>query len=102
MTYLKRFQNTILMTLLIRLFENLRRMLENNSNILFTIVGAWLLQDGAYSYHDFVAPFEEYEIQRVMRAYENSISINIHCCPEGEWTQDHLNGEQFSELCQVS
>ena len=77
-------------------------MLENNRKFLFTIVGAWLLQDGAYSYHDFVAPFEEYEIQRVMRAYENSISINIHCCPEGEWTQDHLNGEQFSELCQVS
>ncbi len=63
--------------------------------------GAWLLQDGAYSYNDFVTPFDEYEIQRVMRAYENSISINIHCCSEGEWAQEHINGEQFSEFCQV-
>lgn len=37
-----------------------------------------------------------------MRAYENSISINIHCCIEGDWTQEHINKEQFSEFCLVS
>ena len=36
-----------------------------------------------------------------MRAYENSITVNIHCCDEGEWTQDRINAEQFSEFCQV-
>lgn len=36
-----------------------------------------------------------------MRAYENSITINVHCCEEGEWTQDRIAKEQFSELCQV-
>ena len=63
--------------------------------------GAWALQDGAYPYNDFARSFEDYEIQRVMRAYENSISVNVHCCSEGDWTQEHINGEQFSELCQV-
>jgi hypothetical protein len=27
------------------------------------VSGSWLLQDGAYSYSDFVEPFEEYEVQ---------------------------------------
>ena len=36
-----------------------------------------------------------------MRAYENSITINLHCCEEGNWQQEHVNKEQFSEFCQV-
>ena len=36
-----------------------------------------------------------------MRAYENSISINVHCVSEGDWNQDNINKEQFSEFCQV-
>ena len=46
-----------------------------------------IVQDGVYSYEDFVTAFEEFEVQRVIRSYENSISINIHCCHEGNWTQ---------------
>ena len=61
----------------------------------------WFLQDGSYSYCEFSRTFEEYDIQRVMRAYENSITVNVHCCDEGEWTQDRINAEQFSEFCQV-
>ena len=72
-----------------------------NGGYTFAGTGHWVLQDGPYSYSDFTKAFEEYDIQRVMRAYENSISINIHCCSEGDWTQDHLNKEQFSEFCQV-
>ncbi len=58
-------------------------------------------QDGAYSYGEFIRTFAEYDVQRVMRAYENSITISLHCCKEGSWTQDRINGEQFSEFCQV-
>jgi hypothetical protein len=36
-----------------------------------------------------------------MRAYENSITINLHCCEEGNWQQEHVDKEQFSEFCQV-
>ena len=35
----------------------------------------------------FLATFDEYDVQRVMRSYENSISIHVHCCEEGEWKQ---------------
>jgi len=72
-----------------------------NGGYTFAGTGAWVLQDGPYSYSDFTKAFEEYDIQRVMRAYENSITINMHCCSEGDWTQDHVNKEQFSEFCQV-
>merc|ERR1712110_1390549 len=33
--------------------------------------------------------------------YENSITINLHCCEEGNWQQEHVDKEQFSEFCQV-
>lgn len=63
--------------------------------------GSWVLQDGAYTYSEFARTFEEYEVQRVMRAYENSISINLHCCEEGDFVQDRIDKEQYSEFCQV-
>ena len=46
-----------------------------------------LPQDGTYSFADFTTAFEEYDVQRVIRSYENSISISVHCCQEGEWKQ---------------
>jgi hypothetical protein len=44
-------------------------------------------QDGTYSFADFATAFEEYDVQRVIRSYENSISVAVHCCQEGEWKQ---------------
>ena len=44
-------------------------------------------QDGTFSFEDFATTFDEYDVQRVMRSYENSISIHVHCCEEGEWKQ---------------
>merc|ERR1711874_378616 len=63
--------------------------------------GSWILQDGVYSYEDFVTAFEEFEVQRVIRSYENSISINIRGCHEGNWTQETIGQEPFSKICQV-
>ena len=36
-----------------------------------------------------------------MRAYENSITVDLHCVDEGEWSQERLLREQFSEFCRV-
>ena len=47
----------------------------------------FVFQDGTFSFEDFASTFEEYDVQRVMRSYENSISIHVHCCEEGEWKQ---------------
>merc|ERR1712226_1532002 len=63
--------------------------------------GSWILQDGTFSFEDFATAFEEYDVQRVIRSYENSISINVHCCQEGEWKQDKIRQQQFAKLCQI-
>merc|ERR1711872_1199996 len=58
-------------------------------------------QDGTFSFEDFATAFEEYDVQRVIRSYENSISINVHCCQEGDWKQDKIRQQPFSKLCQI-
>merc|ERR1711868_139575 len=63
--------------------------------------GSWILQDGTFSFEDFADTFEEYDVQRVMRSYENSISINVHCCEEGEWKQDKIQHKSFAKLCKL-
>merc|ERR1712029_475339 len=63
--------------------------------------GSWILQDGTYSFTDFATAFDEYDVQRVIRSYENSISINVHCCQEGEWKQDKIQQQPFAKLCKV-
>merc|ERR1739848_157386 len=63
--------------------------------------GSWILQDGTFSFEDFSTTFDEYDVQRVMRSYENSISIHVHCCERADWTQDNISKQQFSKLCQV-
>merc|ERR1712170_169797 len=63
--------------------------------------GSWILQDGTFSFEDFAMTFDEYDVQRVMRSYENSISIHVHCCEEGEWKQDKLQNQSFAKLCKI-
>ncbi|XP_060525746.1 microtubule-associated protein futsch [Cylas formicarius] len=61
--------------------------------------GSWALQDGTFSYVDFAEAFQEIEVQRVIRAYENGISVDLHCSPEGEWSR--LPKEAFTKSCKV-
>merc|ERR1712183_593114 len=63
--------------------------------------GSWILQDGTFSFNEFATVFDEYDVQRVLRSYENSISIHVHCCERADWTQDNISKQQFSKLCQV-
>merc|ERR1712142_657525 len=63
--------------------------------------GSWILQDGTFSFEDFATAFDEYDVQRVIRSYENSISINVHCCQEGDWKQDKILQQPFAKLCQM-
>lgn len=58
-----------------------------------------LFQDGTFSLADFSEAFQENEVQRVIRAYENTITIDIHCSSEGDWTR--LPKEQFTKNCKV-
>jgi hypothetical protein len=45
--------------------------------------------------------FQEVEVQRVMRAYESTVTIDIHCSQEGDWSNLRLGKEPFSKLCRV-
>ncbi|KAK4881314.1 hypothetical protein RN001_004633 [Aquatica leii] len=61
--------------------------------------GSWILQDGTFSLTDFSEDFQEIEVQRVLRAYDNTISLDIHCSPEGDWTR--LAKEPFTKNSKV-
>merc|ERR1712142_747671 len=64
--------------------------------------GSWILQDGTFPFEEFVSVFGEYDVQRVIRSYENSISVHLHCCQRGDWSQEKINQQPFARLCQVS
>ncbi|VVC95953.1 unnamed protein product [Leptidea sinapis] len=62
--------------------------------------GSWIMQDGTFSLADFTDAYQENEVQRVIRAYENSISIDIHCSVAGgEWT--NLPNMPFVKHCKI-
>ncbi|XP_018566984.1 microtubule-associated protein futsch [Anoplophora glabripennis] len=65
----------------------------------FAANGSWALQDGTFSYADFAEAFLEIETQRVIHAYENGISLDLHCSPEGDWCK--LPKESFTKGCNV-
>jgi len=60
-----------------------------------------LSQDGTFSLADFTDAFVEPEVQRVLRAYENSVTVDIHCSPEGDWTTERIAKESFARSCKV-
>ncbi|KAF5300794.1 hypothetical protein FQR65_LT09097 [Abscondita terminalis] len=57
--------------------------------------GSWILQDGTFSLTDFSEAFQEIEVQRILRAYDNTISLDIHCSTEGDWSR--LSKEPFTK-----
>ncbi|XP_046626020.1 microtubule-associated protein futsch [Neodiprion virginianus] len=63
--------------------------------------GSWILQDGTFSLADFLDAFGEHEVQRVLRAYENSVTVDIHCAGVGDWTTSRLSKEACTRSCRV-
>ncbi|XP_013142495.1 PREDICTED: microtubule-associated protein futsch-like [Papilio polytes] len=62
--------------------------------------GSWIMQDGTFSLADFTDAYQENEVQRVIRAYENSISITIHCAAAGDWAK--LPQMPFVKHCKIT
>ncbi|KAE8749250.1 hypothetical protein FOCC_FOCC003957 [Frankliniella occidentalis] len=67
----------------------------------FAGTGSWILQDGTFSYADLSELFHEPDVQRVLRAYENSVSVDVHCCAEGPWRDASASAQPFSRYCKV-
>lgn len=64
-------------------------------------VTLFFFQDGTFSLADLIDAFLENDVLRVLRAYENSVTVDIHCAPEGEWSTARMRKESFSKLCRV-
>lgn len=62
----------------------------------------FLLQDGTFSLSDYMDLWSEPEVQRLLSAYKGDIKVSMHCTSEGGWTQDRLDKEHFSRMCQVT
>lgn len=61
--------------------------------VLCDINLTYLIQDGTFSLADFLDTFSEHEVQRVLRAYENSVTVDIHCAGAGDWSTSRLSKE---------
>lgn len=57
-------------------------------------------QDGTFSVSDFTDAFQENDVQRVLRAYPDTITMHIHCPPVGDWKQ--LPQKRFAKLCRIA
>lgn len=58
-----------------------------------------LLQDGTFSVSDFSEAFQEHDVQRVLRAYPNTITMDIHCAASGLWNV--LPEKNFAKCCKI-
>lgn len=58
-----------------------------------------MLKDGTFSVLDFCDAFLENEVQRVLRAYPDTITIDIHCAQLGHWSS--LPDKNFTKLCKI-
>ncbi|XP_011299189.1 microtubule-associated protein futsch [Fopius arisanus] len=67
----------------------------------FSENGSWILQDGTFSLADFLDAFNEHDVQRVLRAYENSVTVDINCAAIGEWSVQRLSKEPCTRSCRV-
>lgn len=56
-------------------------------------------QDGTFSVSDFIEIFHKHDVQRVLYAYPDTISINIHCSDSGLWNA--LPDKSFAKICKI-
>ncbi|KAK0161598.1 hypothetical protein PV327_010053 [Microctonus hyperodae] len=63
--------------------------------------GSWILQDGTFSLADFLDAFNEHDVQRVLRAYENSVTIDINCANIGDWSGQRLTKDPSIRSCRI-
>lgn len=74
-------------------------MLKKFINFAFTVGQSEHFQDGTFSVLDFCDAFLENEVQRVLRAYPDTITIDIHCAQLGHWSS--LPDKNFTKLCKI-
>lgn len=56
-------------------------------------------KDATFSVSDFSEALQDYEVQRVLRAYPDTISMEIHCATSGHWNK--LPEKSYAKLCKI-
>lgn len=63
-------------------------------------INFFLFQDGTFSVSDFAEAFQEHEVQRVLRAYPDTVSMDIHCdSSAGLWSV--LPDKSYAKTCKI-
>lgn len=71
-------------------------------NIFFSIFlfFRYCSQDGTFSVSDFAEAFQEHEVQRVLRAYPDTVTMDIHCdSSAGLWSA--LPDKNYAKTCKI-
>ncbi|XP_037050121.1 microtubule-associated protein futsch [Bradysia coprophila] len=90
---------------LIQCMRNLLSSFTRHRHIIhagytFSGNGSWILQDGTFSVSDFAEAFQEHDVQRVLRAYPDTVSMDIHCdSSAGLWNV--LPDKNYAKTCKI-
>ncbi|KAG4071244.1 hypothetical protein HA402_003948 [Bradysia odoriphaga] len=90
---------------LIQCMRNLLSSFTRHRHIIhagytFSGNGSWILQDGTFSVSDFAEAFQEHDVQRVLRAYPDTVSMDIHCdSSTGLWNV--LPDKNYAKTCKI-
>ena len=56
------------------------------------------MQDGTFSFNDFVELWDEPDVSRLLSAYKGDISLTIHCAENAGWSEERLQKEFFAYI----
>lgn len=59
------------------------------------------MQDGTYELSDFMEILQDSEVQKLYRAYYDSITTDVHCGAEGHWSLERFNQESAIKSAKV-
>ncbi|XP_023235614.1 microtubule-associated protein futsch-like isoform X2 [Centruroides sculpturatus] len=66
----------------------------------FSSTGSWILQDGTFSFGDFVDAFQDADVQTVLMCYPGC-SVHVHCISEGDWTNSQIQKQIFNKNVKI-
>ena len=68
----------------------------------FTGTGSWMLEDGLFSFDDFVEIIEDNSVHNLLESYSEAMfTLHIHCSAVGQWVTNDLKAQSFSQFIRI-
>lgn len=68
----------------------------------FTGSGSWILDDGLFSFDDFIEIIGDNSVYNFLESYSDSeFTLHIHCSAVGHWVTNDLRAQSFSQHIRV-